>query len=63
VDVAQRSRPEELAVGLEEADREEERPVVGALQNLHRQRGDGLDARGRDLHHPVEADHLRPLGD
>jgi hypothetical protein len=50
-------------VGLEEADRQEQRPIARAPQDLHRQRRDRLHARRRDLHHLVVADRLRLLGD
>jgi hypothetical protein len=63
VRVADRPGAEELAVGLEEADAEEERPVVVALEDLDRQRRNRFDLRRRDLHHLVVADDVGLLGD
>ena len=55
-------RPEELAVGLEEADRQEER-LVDRAQHVDRDGGDVGGPRRRDLHHLVVADHVRLLRD
>jgi hypothetical protein len=48
-------------VGLEEADRQEQRLLALAAQHLHRQRRDRLDTGRRHLDDLVVADCLRIL--
>ena len=50
-------------MGLEEADRQEERPLGGPAQQVDRDGGDVGGPRGRDLDHLVVADHVRLLRD